>query len=307
MSSFEIDPSEFPSFAHSVKAKWAPVLLEPIAGSYERFVIAVAVVGSNGFHVEAANALEKLECFYADDASGVSYAIELAITHLQQDLAKRAGRAISEPSPLISGVSFGDCRDAEGPSLAAIGASWMQVMSSLYRGDAQFDGDEIASNRVVAIDDFRDRNDRLPVLVMDYVKQKRVGLVDYFSDEIQKGKTRNRSNSNVVVDFSGPKVVANFGTLHAGKVGRSVTVIQQRLWHLKVDRDRSDAALFRRQHEMLVYRPGLHDPLVTERQQANLSEAVQELIRQADTEDLRMVAFSSVDEIGNRILTAEAA
>jgi hypothetical protein len=307
MTSFEIDPGEFPRFSQSVKAKWAPVLLQPIAGSYERFVIAIAVVGSNGFHVEGANALDKLECFYADDASGVSYAIELAISHLQQDLAKRAGRAISEPLPLIGGVSFGDCRDAEGPSLKAIGASWMQVMSSLYRADTQLAGDQIESERVAAIDDFRERNDRLPVLVMDYVKQRRTGLADYFSDEIQKGKTRNRSNSNVVVDFSGSKVVANFGTLHAGKVGRSVTVIQQRLWHLKVDRDRSDAALFRRRHEMLVYRPELNDPLVTERQQSNLNEAVQELVRQADTEDLRMVAFSSVDEIGNRILTAEAA
>lgn len=307
MSTFDLNPDDFPSFAQSVRAKWAPILLEPIAGSYERFVIAVAVVNSTSFHVEAANATDKLRCFYGDDAVGVAYAIELAVEHLETDLARRAHEAISKPEPLISGVQVGELREGEGPTLEAIGVSWMQVLSSLYISRNLSLEPKLGAN-VVSLDTAKERTgDRLPLLVKDYVQAKRHRLVDFFSSSIQDGKQRKRRNSDVIIDFSGSKLVANFGTLNAGRVGRSSDAIKNRLWDLRIDRDRSPGGVFKRQHEMLVQRPKDDDPQVTEKQIADVKEALAELEDQADIEEMRLVALTSVEEIGERVIRLEAA
>jgi hypothetical protein len=203
----------FPMFRNSVRARWAPVLLEPIAGSYERLVIGVAVVGEKSFHLELANALDRLKCLYADNAEGALYAIRLTAQQLSQDLSRRALQALTDPRPAISGIVIGDCREAEGESLEAIGASWMSTLSSLYLGD-EGEGDVLSTTVAEDIQAPSESVDRLPLLVMDYVKERRVGYVRFFSSDLQEGRKRRsaRRSHEVLIDFAGSRLVANFGT-----------------------------------------------------------------------------------------------
>lgn len=307
MSGQGLTAAAFPAFQRSVRARWAPVLLEPIAGSYERFVIGVAVVGERGFHLEMANALERLKCLYSSDAQGALYAVQLTAEHLRRDLTKRAGAALSDPKPAISGVIIGQCRDAEGESLEKIGVTWMLSLSSLY----SVRSDEIA---IQDVDDESDGQgdgggDRLPALVMDYVRAKRQGYFQYFRADLRENKRRRLTGRSheVLIDYSGSRLVANFGTLQVGGIARSVNLIKRRLWDLKVERDRDSSLISQRRHEMILQTPQPNDPQFSTRQYANLNEALQALEEQADQEELRLRTMHSVPQIGDHVLLAEAA
>lgn len=310
MSEFTLPPDAFPAFRRSVRAKWAPILMEPISGSMERFVIAVAVVSTSGYHLEKANALDRLECFYSDGADALVYAIEIALEHLSRDLALRSEGALLRPEPAVSGVVVGDCRDAEDVSLKAIGVNWMLSLSSLYNVENAARS-QVPVNNVVALDERRGgAGDRLPKLVMEYIGLQRRSYLAYFSQDLRDGRIRRfrGRNHQAIIDFAGSKIVASFGTLSAGpQLGRSVDVIKRRLWDLKVHRDRHDDGPLSRHHEMLIQKPSANDPQFSRKQIENVSEALNELEAQADLESMRLVALTSVEAIGDRVIKAEAA
>ena len=97
----------------------------------------------------------------------------------------------------------------------------------------------------------------------------RPGYARYFSADLGEGRRRRATRSEVLIDLSGSKLVANFGTLQ------------------KVERDRDPPAVMHRKHEMILQRPFPDDPQITERQQTKVSEALQALEQQADQEELR--------------------
>ena len=308
MTSTAFTTSVFPAFKHSIRALWAPLLLEPIAGSYERLVIGVAVAGEHGFHVELANAPDRLRCFYGEDAASMR-AIHLSAEHMKYDLSRRAEKALIEPMALVSGVSIGECREAEGATLNSIGESWMKILSSLYRHQISTAVAESSLAEPPPMDVLMPGGDRLPILVLDYVLNRREGLGHFFSEDIRARRTRRsgRRSHEVLIDFAGSKIVANFGTLRVANISNSVGVLKQRLWELKVDRDKENAKPFPREHEMIVQRPDADDPQITKRQSEHIQEALASFEQQADQEELRFRTFGTVPEIGEHVLMAEAA
>jgi len=56
---------------------------------------------------------------------------------------------------------------------------------------------------------------------------------------------------------------------------------------------------------MLIQVPAVDDPQVSDKQRATLETARQALEEQADQEELRLASFTSVKEIGDRIIEAE--
>jgi hypothetical protein len=215
---------------------------------------------------------------YGEDAAGIMRAIHFSAEHMKYDLSQRAEKALIEPTPLISGVSVGECREAEGETLNAIGASWMRVLSSLYRERV----DTAVAESPVELrqaDALMSGGDRLPILVLDYVLNHREGLSHFFSADIRARRTRRsaRRSYEVLIDFAGSKIVANFGTLRVANISNSVGILKQRLWELKVDRDKESVKPFPRQHEMIVQSPGADDPQITERQNDHVQRALASL------------------------------
>lgn len=305
-----IDTDIFPSFQEGVRAQWIPIFFEPIAGSYERFVVGVGAINKSGFHLEWANQLDRLKCFYGADAVGVVSAIEIAGDYLRFDLSKRSIEAFTKPDPAVTGIAFGHLRDAEGSSLKGVAQSWLSTLSSLYiKPSSDVEATDLTGLKEVAPETTQGSGDRLPFLVCDYVKFRRDGFASFFSIDLREGRARRLKGSShkIVIDFSGSKLVANFGTLKAGALTGSVNLIKRRLWDLKVERDRAPGSEFARKHEMILQRPPKDDPQVTEKQQANIDEAFEALEHQADQEELRLRALSSVQQIGDHVLSVEAA
>lgn len=306
MTAFELTSAAFPAFERSVRAQWAPVLLEPIQGSYERLVVGVAVVGERSFHLELANAVDRLRCLYSADADAVIWAFQVATDNLRNQLASRGREALTDHHAVVSNVTIGSCREAEGESLEGIGECWMRALSSLYREKATVVD---AAPAILPAMAGGAGADRLPDLVWNYVSERRSGLAPYFSRYIRDGKRRRKVGRSyeVLIDYAGTRLVANFGTLQAGAITKSVDNIKRRLWDLKVERDGEGSDLAYRAHEMIVQRPDQNDPQVTERQADNLAEALEALKAQADQEELRLRPLASVKEIGEHLLKAEAA
>ena len=309
MTEVRLASSDFPSFNDGVRARWAPVLLEPISGSYERLVVAVAVVGANGFHIEQANALDRLRCLYSSAADGIVWAVAVASDHLRDEISRRGEDATTGIVPVLTGFHVGEWREAEGQSLTSIGVGWMSALSSLYRADKAIG--EIEPDFAGSISDEISTAslDRLPDLVLDYVSEHQAGLAPYFNKQIRNGRRRRPMGQNfeVMIDFAGSRLVANFGTLRASSLTRSIDNVKHRLWDLKVDRDADKGNLGYRKHEMIVQVPMSSDPQVTRRQAVNITEALQALEEQADLEELRFRPMNSVEAIGKHILAAEAA
>lgn len=309
MTGVKLTSSDFPSFKESVRARWAPLLLEPISGSLERLVVGVAVVGANGFHLEQANAADRLKCLYPNASDGIAWAINVACDCLREELSRFGENSLSEIQPAVSSFHIGEWREGEGESLAAIGENYMRALSSLYRANIAAGEIDLDYANSIIEEVGGSVLDRLPVLVLDYVSEVHAGLVPFFNQQIRKGRRRRRMGQNfdVMIDFAGSRLVANFGTLRASALTSSIDNIKHRLWDLKVDRDGDKGSIGYRQHEMIVQVPSNNDPQVSKRQAANISEALQALEEQADQEELRFRPMNSVKAIGDHILTAEAA
>lgn len=306
---FPIETSRFPKLDKGVQAHWAPLVLEPISGSVERLVIGVAAVGEMGFHLEIANSLDRLSCFFGSNAGAIFHAVQLAEKYLVADLAERSLDALREPRSPTTGVYFGECRRGEGHSLQQLAEAWLSSMSSLHDTSRHILNEvgagqlmQANANETVAID-------RLPDMVHDYVASVREGYGKYFSASLrERSKRRPRNNSYTVqIDYAGPKLVANFGTLKATTLTNSVYLIKRRLWDLKVERDREPSTALERRHEMILHRPAEDDPQISHRQAQSIKAALDDLEEQADQEHLRLVAMDSVSAIGDRIMKIEMA
>ena len=299
---------QFPSPVHLERAKWAPVLLRPILGSPEQFVIGVAALNERGFHVERANQLNRLECFYGSAASSAILAATIALDDVEDWLA--GSPSLDEYLPALSGEEVGDVREGEGHSLREIAASWMGALSSLYLPPAP-----VALHGVSLIDEADDildarverARDRLPEMVMEHLSQAFPSLIRYFSNEVREVKGRRTNASHILIDYSGAKLVANFGTLRPSQYAASVDRIKLRMWDLAIDRDKAKGTLVPRVHEMLVQYPAANDPQITEKQSERISDALSILEEQADQEEIRFHPLQSVKQIAEHLIEKEAA
>lgn len=295
-----ISSSEFPRLHRSVRARWAPVYLEPVMGSAERFVIAIAAVGQEGWHVEAANALHRLQCLYgSENGALIAEAVNTVLTELNYELAEGANTVFHDWKAPISGAHLGPVRLGEGASLEEIARSWMRSMSSLY--DRHGDRLELFEGEGAGVSEASNA-DRLPGLVYQYVQDVEPTLTRFFRRDLLD--ERRRRNYGVSIDFAGSVVAANFGTLRAGRPAASVDFIKKRLWDLKVDRE-AEGGIAPRLHEMLVQVPDRYDPQVTERQQEAIEQAKDALEAQADSLELRFETFVNVHDLGSRLVTIE--
>lgn len=302
-----LDAPIFQDLGGLQRALWSPVLFRPIMGSPEQFVIGIAVAGDSGVHLERANQLRRLECVFSDAAEMAIIVAETALNIISVDLLKRSKSALTEFKPAISGVFLGEIREAQGISLQQIGASWMTTMSSLYKKNDHVERSEALEEAPEESTEDRDSGDRLPALVFEYIRANNPSIGKFFSSEIRNNQKRRRNAHNVNIDFSGSRLVANFGTLASSNFSASVRRIKTRLWDLKVDRDKDSLARASRDHEMIIQHPSMADPQLSARQVDHLGEAIKALKIQADQEDVRLRALTTVDDIGKHILLAEAA
>ena len=298
--------SRFPQPARTVHARWAPIYLSPIMGSPERLVVAVAAASSNGFHIESANALKRLECLYGSMAETALFAIEVAIDELRTALTASGPTALAEGALVFSGVTVGEVKEGEARTEKDLAITWMTALSSLYKFNRP-----AAKEGEVVVDFEQARatiSDRLPILVLDHIRSVAPTLSQYFSEEIRSHRQRRATSgiAGVNIDYAGSKYVANFATLQASTQASSVDRIKRKMFDLKVRRDAEHGLFQPRSHEMIVFTPPRNSPLVTEAQQERLDDALSTLGEQSKSEGFDLLAMHEVPEIGRRVLEGEA-
>ena len=302
----QLKPEQFPSTKSMARAKWAPILLAPIMGSPERFVIGVAAVGEDDFHVEQANELRRLQCLYGKAAGTAVFAAEVALDDLRIDLAERGMAALIEPAASFSGIEVGPVAEGEAPSVEQVARAWMASLSSLYDADKALTL-ETGELRVMASAEDSGVAERLPSLVLEYVTGHRPTLEKFFSKDIREQRQRRRRTKvhGVLIDFAGSHLVANFGTLLVSSYATSIDRVKRRMWDLKVNRDSETGSVTKRKHEMIVQHPGTDDPQVSERQYDTINEAIAGLSDQAHREEIDFQSMVNVSQIGDHLLQVE--
>ena len=294
----------FPELDNEIKCNWAPITIEPIPGSGECLTIGVAVVSNDQFFLARANSWKRLECLYDDRAGTVIFAAQASLDAIEEDLSIRALAALTEPTPAFSSVNVGSIRDGSGNSIEEIALYWMGATSSLY--SPLHDKENILAD-LVAMSEIREQDNRLSGTVFREVSKTRSELSLNFGKHVSTGSRRTNSPSRVVIDYRSSRLVANFGTLIAGNIQPSQRKIKSALWDLKIDRDEASTLNLTERYELLVQRPAEDDPQFSEMQIERMMNALSELERQAEIEEIRLCAKVTPSEIANHIVELEAA
>jgi len=279
-------------------------------GSPEQLVIGVAAASNAAHYIERANMLRRLECLYGKAAETAVFAAQVALDQLSEDLAARGVTALSEPRKTFSGVSVGPIADGEANSIEELCRSWISMLSSLYSVSAM---ELMNQAQVLQVgpdvpEILTTGADRLPALVLTYVANQRPGLERFFNEDVRQQRIRRRISKvhNVIIDFAGSHLVANFGTMMAARNhAASVDRIKRRMFDLLVERDTETKSLQPRTFEMIVQHPPADDPQITERQASVVQEGLAALADQSRSEHIAFVPLTSVPAIGNHVLRAE--
>jgi hypothetical protein len=306
MMSDSLHPDMFPRFSKSVNARWAPLLLHPIVGSPECLVVGCAAVVRDDFHLELVNSLDRLNCFYGEQASVVRFAIELSVEALKHDLSKRGELALSNPYETLSGLKVGEVCDGEGESLAEIAQSWLGILSSLQ--SVQRKVLTLVQQPTNAVHQLGPDAKRvtLPKEIFQYVKIRNPQLAACFSESLRFGRRRSvvtRDGSEI--DFSGKKLVANFARISLGQPTASRDRIKVRLWDLSAERDRTARQIDGRAHELIVQIPVAQAAYATAKQVKGARLAFENLEEAADKKQIIIRKFGSDDEIFKHIASVE--
>ena len=275
-------------------------------GSVEQFVVGVAAVSGEAWHIERANMLRRLECLYGKAAETLIFAAQVGMNELRADLATRGIAALVDPKQTFSGISIGPVAEGEANSIEDLCRAWMRSLSSLYSAEAMELMATLPVESTVA-EVLTTSSDRLPGLVLRYVTNVRPGLEPFFNEDVRAQRTRRRSTKvhGVIIDFAGSNLVANFGTLMASHHAASIDKIKRRIFDLIVERDGEALPLRSRMHEMIVQYPEPDDPQITERQGVVLLEGLAALTEQSAREEIAFVPLTSVAAIGDHVLHVE--
>lgn len=294
-----------PSFENPTCATWAPILLNPIPGSYDTLIVGIAIANESGVHVEMANQLQRLNCFYGDRASGVIFSIGIAEKLIQDDLSSRGLDAIILPTQFLTGVSLGSPRKGEGEGLASIARSWLESLSSLQSEQPFHVAVTGLAEQVVAY--AREARRPLPQSVLKHVNERMPEISRYFSGRILSGRRYRVKPNEIDIDYRGQRLVANIAALKLSRVNSQVGLIKQRLYDLKLDRERSVDVGDGRVHELIVEVSEEAKASLSRSQEASFRDVTTAMVKQADDLSLRFLQFDSAEKIAEHIVEKEAA
>ncbi|UXT41440.1 hypothetical protein FY137_09670 [Agrobacterium tumefaciens] len=283
-----------------------PLLYSPLLSSPEAFVIGMLCYGDRSIHLERANSLSRLECFYGQQSTGAIIAIEFALDDLSEAI-KSANFSPKQYRPVVSGFVFGEEERVEGRSPQEVASTWMTAMSSLYtRAELSVIDSHVYGIAPPALK----KNEETENLknLFDYTIERQPSLMAAFNvDLFSLRKRRANRPQTVFIDFSGTRLVANFGMLTPRHYSTAIDRIKRQMWDLKIarDKDREKGHGFR-EHEMLLQHPEV-EGLRSRLQAIKISDSIKGLEDQADYQNIRLRPMASFEDVGNHLLKMEAA
>lgn len=301
----------FPPVDQYKPAKWAPIYIEPVAGSGERLLIGVAAISEAGAVVKRAY-LKKLDCLFGEAAVTLVRICEISLLAIEDDLGRRGEAALLEPRSKLSGVYIAPPMNALALSADALADQWLHSLSSLSRGASAPDIE--ISDPDTEAEAVSDSLIPLPRLVHDAVVMREPALARYFRSDLRpsaRGERRPRPRAfDVRVDYSGSRIVANIATLASPRPVLLAKGLKQKLWDLDASRGRRVSPnAFNLQdirgHELLLLRPMALNGAEADVLAPRMAEMLDALTQQADPLEIRVRSLPTVDVMAQHILTVE--
>src|SRR6185312_9987774 len=299
-------PAEIPAIASLFPqgpeyiAHWAPIFMEPMQGSGERFTIGIVAIDSEGnAAVEPVIADRTLHCMFGDAAKKFSSAVALIVESLQEHL--HAGYEVGKwLSPLRDATFLGPLRPALGDSLQDILRSGAQLTASLSGAYLSAEVFEVIAEKQSGEGDEWVRQ----------IKEQTVAMRLEFGARFQKELPIRVGAPPTRFGSVGDRLAAQFGRLIPG---RGLTKHRNRakayLTDLQILRDHYDAndLLRRPYYELMLWVPPRSSPAYTQSQMDDAEGSLVELEEFGNKHDLRVAAMLDSQEAAKRIVEAEAA
>lgn len=290
----------FPPRMDPVRARWAPLYIEPMVGSGERITIGVAVANSDGFLVVPVVALNRLGCLYGSENEALLFAATAALENMKGTLTKEGTDGLDRWASPFEGIFKGAIRPGAGASLEHIARMALTLCSSLVEKLA--DNEEAEEPRAAI------SNSRLERLIKETVVAARPGLETAFARAFRPGP-KARSTK---IGFVGQRIAANFSLLVPSHLSRQVDDAKAKLWDLAQVQEYVQAKEFNlsgnlNRFELLIHSVREDDPRYSDKQIELVREAELELEMEADKKVIRSRPLRSPDEIAGIIIEAEAA
>lgn len=280
----------------SYQADWCALYWEPIPTSGERITVAVAVQSAIDWHVRPVLDPAMVRCMTG--MKDLLAPVEMAISTLTKHLTNRQPlQAWSSP---VSGLTLGSIETTHAENLTD--AVRMAVQDCAFFGrldDMAIEADQESS----------EEDDR-------WSQQIEHGVL------LQRPAWRHRFRRRLPVragarptplDYAGERYVANFSRIVPKKdLARFVNVAKTKLINLEIARSHAEqpelfGATTPQHFELLLLRPHDEDPNYSEKNIADLHEALLELEDFADTHSMRVEPLYAAPQAVDRLISKEAA
>lgn len=269
----------------------APVYYEPIAGSGERYCIAVLAVGDDGRAAAVNSVHGRLPCLGEVGASIAGFGGRIA-AHFNQFVAD--GTSPGEWRPPFQQMMIGEWRRSRGSDVFAMAAANIATLATLGHGGE----DETLPDEPLVRPVSKELTNFIRSL-KDRVARKRSDLAELFGQHYSLTRTRH---AQTTVDYLSQKYAACYAVLNP-KARNIRLYANDSLWRLAGLRD---ASLFRpRTIEAVVWVPDENLPLFSPEEHEIAREHAAELKAEAKREEIDVATVTTPEEAAGRLLAAE--
>ncbi|MGP0903503.1 hypothetical protein [Serratia sp. CY76391] len=274
----------------SFRATWAPVYLEPVMGSGEKFTVIIAAYSEDGV-VRVCNAIrpDVVKAMYGNKHSQFHSIIEIIIQNLENHL--KMHKSFSGWKSPIVGAVLGGITSAQSSDMTGILRQAVQLTASLSSLDFFSSEDE---------------NDEKYSSENTWANQLRATIINkspyyeqYFNREFKvDGHARAAK-----IFYLSTKVAVNTDRLIPTNLAAHLDRNKARILDLLSvkDHDIFDRDCF----ELIVYRPPDNDATYGKSQFAKLHEALHAIQEVGDKHSIRVVPVTTVQQAALRLIKAE--
>lgn len=262
---------------------WAPLYVEPIIGSGERFTFAVAILPAAGpMQVHRLIRTDVLRLLYRGKAKYFGEMLDAVEKCLIEDAGKGA---IAFP---IDGFSMGEFRFARGRSEQDLVEQARMMCASL----AGISTDE---QRAVDAEEDERETHRWAQRVQEVVVGTAQDLGEYFSRE---WRPAGSSFSSKIGFFNG-RYAAHFGVVRRGNPGSCLYHLNARLWTLAS----MEADMFTtlRQRDLILARPKLTSATMGLAERDKVRDVLDRVTAEADRRQIFVMHTDRVEEASRRV------
>ena len=269
-----------PNFSRNVATsaiRWAPVLLEPIPGSEERIVIAIAAV--NESEVRCSQAIDPAiaRAVFRNDRKYVADLIDIVTESLSAHLVHN--KSLGQWPPPVEGVSLGSEQESRFSDIDEL-IRRAGSMSTVFHGEY-----------------FKPQSkDPKPVRWTDEFTSILINRNERLKDHLDVRVHLGRYDSPAQFTFLDASFAANLVTFSQSNLKRRVEQARAGLWNLSLLKD--GPMLFRPERRELLAGIEFSDQTAS----ANVREAIDEISDEASRRDVLVTELQSPEAVAEHIL-----